>query len=111
MYGKVMSVIARSTMLITRLGACPDRRGTTLGRCDQRRRGALCGGTPVLLLGAVFLGFTLAPWAPTATAGVPPTCLGRSATMVGHGVIHGTSHADVIVGSRGPDRIIGGGGN
>lgn len=39
------------------------------------------------------------------------TCLGRPATIVGHGTIHGTAHADVIVGSAGEDHIFGGGGN
>src|SRR5882757_2991612 len=65
----------------------------------------------VLLLGAGFLGLALGPRAPAATARVAPTCFGRPATIVGHGVIHGTAHADVIVGSRGADRIVGGGGN
>lgn len=44
----------------------------------------------------------------TAHAG---RCLGRPATIVGHGKIHGTAHADVIVGSAGDDHIFGGGGN
>lgn len=38
-------------------------------------------------------------------------CLGRPATIVGHGKIHGTAHADVIVGSTGADHIFGDGGN
>lgn|GEM_PF-482476 len=38
-------------------------------------------------------------------------CLGRPATIVGHGSIRGTAHADVIVGSGGDDHIFGGGGN
>jgi Ca2+-binding RTX toxin-like protein len=38
-------------------------------------------------------------------------CLGRPATIVGHGKIHGTAHADVIVGGSGEDHIFGGGGN
>jgi Ca2+-binding RTX toxin-like protein len=38
-------------------------------------------------------------------------CLGRTATIVGHGKIHGTAHADVIVGTAGEDHIFGGGGN
>jgi Ca2+-binding RTX toxin-like protein len=38
-------------------------------------------------------------------------CLGRPATIVGHGKIHGTSHADVIFGSAGSDHILGRGGN
>src|ERR1700709_305994 len=46
-----------------------------------------------------------------APAAPPPTCLGGPATIVGHGAIHGTAHADVIVGSQGADMIIGGGGN
>jgi len=57
------------------------------------------------------LGLAFARWAPAATAGAAPTCLDRPATIVGHGKIHGTGHADVIVGSQGPDRILGGGGN
>jgi Ca2+-binding RTX toxin-like protein len=67
-------------------------------------------GTPASVLGAVLLGLAMAP-APVATAGGAPTCLDRPATIIGHGVIHGTAHADVIVGSRGADTIIGGGGN
>jgi Ca2+-binding RTX toxin-like protein len=38
-------------------------------------------------------------------------CLGRTATIVGHGTIHGTAHADVIAGGAGEDHILGGGGN
>jgi Ca2+-binding RTX toxin-like protein len=38
-------------------------------------------------------------------------CLGRPATIVGHGKIHGTAHADVILGGAGDDRIVGGSGN
>jgi RTX calcium-binding nonapeptide repeat (4 copies) len=67
--------------------------------------------TLVLFLGAVLLGLAFTRWLPTATAGAAPTCLGRPATIVGHGVIHGTAHADVIVGSQGADMVIGGGGN
>ena len=67
--------------------------------------------TLVLFLGAVLLGLAFTRWLPTATAGTAPTCLGRPATIVGHGAIHGTAHADVIVGSQGADMIIGGGGN
>jgi hypothetical protein len=62
-------------------------------------------------LGAVLFGLAFAGWAPLTTAGVASTCLGRAATIVGHGVIHGTGHADVIVGSQGADRITGGDGN
>lgn len=40
-----------------------------------------------------------------------PECLGRPATIVGQGTIHGTAHADVIVGGAGADRIAGGGGD
>ncbi len=65
----------------------------------------------VLCLGVVLLGLVFAWPAPTATAGAAPTCLGRPATIVGHGAIHGTAHADVIVGSQGADTIVGGGGN
>jgi Ca2+-binding RTX toxin-like protein len=75
-----------------------------------RRSGSPRGRAPVLFLGAVLLGIAVAPWAPAATASAA-ACLGRPATIVGHGVIHGTGHADVIVGSRGADRIVGGGGN
>jgi Ca2+-binding RTX toxin-like protein len=64
-----------------------------------------------LFLGAVLLGLAFARWAPPAAAGATPTCLGRPATIVGHGVLRGTGHADVIVGSRGADTISGGGGN
>jgi Ca2+-binding RTX toxin-like protein len=64
-----------------------------------------------LCLGAVLLGLAFARWTPTATAAAAPTCLGRPATIAGHGVLHGTGHADVIVGSQGADTIIGGGGN
>jgi Ca2+-binding RTX toxin-like protein len=46
-----------------------------------------------------------------ATVGAAPTCLGRPATIVGHGVIHGTADADVIVGSADADHIFGGGGD
>src|ERR1700709_800087 len=67
--------------------------------------------TLVLFLGAVLLGLAFTRWLPTAPAGPAPTCLGRPATIVGHGAIHGTAHADVIVGSQGADMIIGGGGN
>lgn len=38
-------------------------------------------------------------------------CLGRTATIVGHGTINGTAQADVIIGRGGQDRIFGGGGN
>jgi len=48
---------------------------------------------------------------PRAGTAHPGRCLGRSATIVGHGKIHGTAHADVIVGGRGDDHVFGGGGN
>lgn len=40
-----------------------------------------------------------------------PKCLGRPATIVGHGTIHGTAHADVILASGAADHIVGGGGD
>jgi Ca2+-binding RTX toxin-like protein len=40
-----------------------------------------------------------------------PRCLGKPATIIGRGTIHGTAHADVIVASVGADHIFGGGGN
>jgi Ca2+-binding RTX toxin-like protein len=40
-----------------------------------------------------------------------PRCLGRTATIVGSGEVHGTARADVIVNGPGADRILGGGGN
>jgi Ca2+-binding RTX toxin-like protein len=51
-----------------------------------------------------------APRSPAGTAHVRK-CLGRPATIVGHGKIHGTAHADVIAGGAGEDHILGGGGN
>ncbi|MBS1895727.1 MAG: hypothetical protein JST59_30885 [Actinobacteria bacterium] len=66
---------------------------------------------PVFVRGAVLLLLALALWVPIASAGAAPTCIGRPATIVGHGAIHGTAHADVIVGSSGVDTIVGGGGN
>jgi Ca2+-binding RTX toxin-like protein len=42
---------------------------------------------------------------------VGPRCLGKVATIVGQGTIHGTAHADVIVAGGGADDILGGGGN
>ena len=89
-----MSVIVRLTMPISGRGPSQDRRGIVL-----------------LLRGAVFLGLALASWAPAATAGVAPTCFGRPATIIGHGAIHGTARADVIIVSRGADTIVGDGGN
>jgi len=67
--------------------------------------------SPLLLLVVVFQGLTLASWAPAAPAAAGPTCLGKRATIVGHGSINGTSHADVIVAGRGVDSIRGGDGN
>jgi Ca2+-binding RTX toxin-like protein len=98
-------------MLITRQGLSPGRRGAILARCDGRMRWAPRGRPPAVLLGVVLSGLALVSWTPTATAREAPTCFGRPATIVGHGAIRGTAHADVIVASRGADTIIGGGGN
>lgn len=57
---------------------------------------------------------TATSWSPVralARAAHVRMCLGRPATIVGHGKIHGTAHADVIVGSAGEDQIFGRGGN
>ncbi|MBS1886475.1 MAG: hypothetical protein JSU06_04725 [Actinobacteria bacterium] len=80
-----------------------------LGRGDEGTSRLRRGRASVWVLGAVLLALALARWAPAA--GAAPTCLGRPATIVGGGVIHGTARADVIVGSRGADTIVGGGGN
>lgn len=65
---------------------------------------------------AVLLGAALAATGaalPAASAGgaTMPRCLGKQATIVGHGSVRGTAHADVIVSGSGVDRISAGGGN
>jgi len=40
-----------------------------------------------------------------------PRCLGKPATIVAHGTVRGTAHADVIVAGPGVDRVSAGGGN
>src|SRR5918993_5640985 len=62
----------------------------------------------VLLL---LVGLMTVPWAGAASGSSTPTCFGRAATMVGSGVIVGTSGDDVIVGSAGDDEISAGAGN
>jgi Ca2+-binding RTX toxin-like protein len=64
------------------------------------------------LLLLLLAGATLAV-APAASVqgAATPTCFGKPASIVGHGAIKGTAHADVIVGGRGVDRINAGGGN
>ena len=62
----------------------------------------------------VCLAVSVAVLAPaTASAGVP-TCMGRTATVVGTGgddTLRGTPRADVVVARGGNDRVIGRGGN
>ncbi|MGN6215864.1 MAG: calcium-binding protein [Solirubrobacterales bacterium] len=74
-----------------------------------------------LVLGALIAVATVFSVCPGMAASSPPVpsfrvahrgrCLGRPATIVDHGSIHGTAHADVIIGSAGDDHIFGGGGN
>jgi hypothetical protein len=52
-------------------------------------------------------GARLAPTAHPAPAPPAQECLGRPATIIGHGMIHGTAHADVIIASAGVDHVIG----
>jgi Ca2+-binding RTX toxin-like protein len=69
---------------------------------------------PVRRLGLVLLplvGLITMPWAGAASGASNPTCFGRAATIVGSGVIVGTSGDDVIVGSAGADVINAGAGN
>ncbi|MFT3866426.1 MAG: calcium-binding protein [Solirubrobacterales bacterium] len=66
---------------------------------------AFAGAALAWLLVGAFAGAT------GAGAAAAPTCLGRPATIVGHGTIRGTARADVIVAGRGADHIYGGGGN
>jgi Ca2+-binding RTX toxin-like protein len=49
--------------------------------------------------------------AASAEGAAGPTCFGKPASIVGHGALEGTTHADVIVGGAGVDRIKAGGGN
>lgn len=68
----------------------------------------------LLVLGAVTAGVSSlaeARPAPTLHLAQTPKCLGKPATIVGRGAIHGTGHADVIVASAGVDHIVGGAGN
>ncbi len=60
------------------------------------------------VLPAALLAIAVASTAAAGAAPAAPTCLGKRATIVGHGTIHGTAHADVIVGSAGADHIVGG---
>ena len=62
----------------------------------------------VLLLAVGVLGLLAAT---AASAQEPPTCLGEPATISGSGTIVGTDGPDVIVGSTGNDTILGLGGD
>ena len=67
--------------------------------------------TTVALVGAASLstlGFIAIPV--SASASTHATCHGVSATIVGHGVVRGTSHRDVIV-LTGPSVVYAGAGN
>lgn len=56
------------------------------------------------------IAFAVVP-AASAQGAAGPTCFGKPASIVGHGAIEGTAHADVIVAGPGSDRIEAGGGN
>src|SRR5918993_129260 len=77
-------------------------RGGHMARSRLPRRFGL-----VLLL---LVGLMTVPWAGAASGASTPTCFGMAATMVGSGVIVGTSGDDVTV-DGGNDVLLGGSGN
>jgi Ca2+-binding RTX toxin-like protein len=63
------------------------------------------------LTGAAAAKANAQPGTPSTTDSSAPRCLGKPATIVGTGTIHGTAQADVIVSGPGDDQIFGGGGD
>ncbi len=65
----------------------------------------------LIVIALLLLGATAVLGAAGASGGSGPTCFGKKATIVGSGLINGTSGDDVIVGSAVADVINAGDGN